>query len=130
MNLKFEEHISEIIKFMKKMFIQTMIIAIVFSFFTFLFIYMGMEFFSFTFIFFLLLTIFFYALTLLGFKRRMKFIWILNNYKTDKEKCIILLRLKNKNLKKLKEGYENHEMMISDYMVNIITAYEILTSEE
>jgi|SRR5690554_3387742 len=128
---KFEYHIKEVIKLMKKLFTYCLYLVIFFITLFVLFIILkfhenrlGIIIFT------LLLIIVFSIECIYGFKKYNIFKWILNNYQTNKEKCLELLLIKNVNLNITQEVKNDKNLPYSvSLSFHIKKAYDILDKE-
>ncbi len=128
MNEKFEYHVNELKKLSKKLFTYGLYVAIFFLGLFIIFFLIGFyETSRGTLFFMAILSLLFFTEFIYGLRLFLKFQWILNNYQTEKEKCLELLTMHNVNMKNVYGDLEKDDLPFSvRYNIHSKLAYDIL----
>ncbi|QVK17054.1 hypothetical protein KHQ81_09150 [Mycoplasmatota bacterium] len=129
MNEIFESHIKELLKLTKKLYRYGLYLTIFFILLFVIFLlfevqknYFGLIIFN------VLMILLFLSEFLYGYYLHKRFYWILNNYQTEQDTCLELLRVRKINIDNLQVDLDKEDLSFTaKYYMHSKKAYEILT---
>lgn len=128
---QFESHVKELVKLAKKLYRYGLYLTIFFSIFFIIFLLLDLQTNYFGWVVFdFLMIILFLSEFLYGFYLHKKFTWILNNYRTEKDKCLQLLIVRKINFENLQMDLEKKDLSFAaKYYIHSKGAYDALRKE-